>query len=57
VLPNDVSVISHKTTPWLTLLTCKDFDAASNSYLHRVAVSAALVRTEPESSKQDSNHR
>jgi LPXTG-site transpeptidase (sortase) family protein len=40
---NDTSVLSHKDVPWMTLLTCKDFDPATNSYLHRVAISAVLI--------------
>ncbi len=37
------SVITHKTQPWVTLITCRGYDEASNSYNYRVAVGAVLV--------------
>jgi len=44
VAPGQVSsVITHKTQPWVTLITCRGYDAASNSYNYRVAVQAVLV--------------
>ena len=43
VSPGDTSVLAHKDGPWLTLLTCQDFDPASHSYLRRLAVSAVLI--------------
>jgi len=43
VSPGDTSVMAHKDAPWITLLTCQDFDPASHSYLKRLAVSAVLV--------------
>jgi LPXTG-site transpeptidase (sortase) family protein len=46
VRPDDLSVIKHETNPWVTLLTCKDYDEATNSYSNRVAVRAVLVKVE-----------
>jgi LPXTG-site transpeptidase (sortase) family protein len=44
VSPNNASIISHEEQPWLTLLTCKDYDEKSNTYKTRVAVKAVLVK-------------
>jgi len=42
--PNAVSaVIKHEDLPWVTLITCRGYDEASNSYRYRVAVRAVLV--------------
>jgi LPXTG-site transpeptidase (sortase) family protein len=44
VAPGSVSsVIRHEQYPWLTLITCQDYDAASNSYRFRVVVRAVQV--------------
>jgi LPXTG-site transpeptidase (sortase) family protein len=37
------SVIKHETLPWVTLITCRGYDEASNSYKYRVVVRAVLV--------------
>jgi LPXTG-site transpeptidase (sortase) family protein len=41
--PNDTSVFKHEEKPWLTLVTCKEYDEKSNAYRKRVVVRAALV--------------
>jgi LPXTG-site transpeptidase (sortase) family protein len=46
VLPNDNSVMKHEEKPWLTLVTCKDYDEKTNTYKSRVVVRAALVQVE-----------
>jgi len=46
ISPTDTSIFSHKDYPWLTLLTCKDYNVQTNSYAHRVAVGAVLIKTE-----------
>jgi len=43
ILPNDLSVLKHEDSPWLTLLTCEGYDQTTNSYSYRVAVGAMLV--------------
>jgi LPXTG-site transpeptidase (sortase) family protein len=48
VAPDDSSVIKHEDNPWLTLITCKDYNAATDSYDHRVVVRAVLVKVEAE---------
>jgi LPXTG-site transpeptidase (sortase) family protein len=48
VSPGNKTVFKHEEYPWLTLLTCKDFDPATNTYRHRVIVRAVLVRIESE---------
>jgi|GEM_PF-5415064 len=37
------SVLKHEERPWITLVTCKDYDEATNSYRARVVVRAVLV--------------
>ncbi len=46
VRPENISVISHEDLSWLTLVTCQDYDEASDSYSMRVAVRAVLVKVE-----------
>ncbi len=44
VSPTDMSVFKHENQPWITLLTCKDYNASTNTYAHRVEVGAVLVQ-------------
>jgi LPXTG-site transpeptidase (sortase) family protein len=37
------SVLKHEELPWVTLITCRGYDEASNSYKYRVVVRAVLV--------------
>jgi LPXTG-site transpeptidase (sortase) family protein len=37
------SALQHKDTPWLTLLTCRFWDADSGTYRYRVLVQAVLI--------------
>jgi LPXTG-site transpeptidase (sortase) family protein len=46
VEPDDTSVLGHKSQPWLTLLTCREFDEKTQSYKWRLAVQAVLVSVE-----------
>jgi LPXTG-site transpeptidase (sortase) family protein len=50
ISPTDTSIFSHKDYPWLTLLTCKDYNIQTNSYAHRVAIGAVLVQIESDPS-------
>jgi LPXTG-site transpeptidase (sortase) family protein len=43
VEPNDLSVMKHEEKSWLTLVTCKEYDAATNTYRKRVVIRAVLV--------------
>jgi LPXTG-site transpeptidase (sortase) family protein len=43
---NDSTVMRHEDKPWLTLVTCKDYDAQTGTYKKRVVVRAVLVRVE-----------
>jgi sortase (surface protein transpeptidase) len=45
-MPNDSSVMKHEEKPWLTLITCKDYDEKSKTYKNRTVVRAALVKVE-----------
>jgi LPXTG-site transpeptidase (sortase) family protein len=44
--PNDKSVMKHEEKPWLTLVTCKDYDEKTKTYKSRVVVRAVLVRVD-----------
>jgi LPXTG-site transpeptidase (sortase) family protein len=46
--PANTSVMKHEEKPWLTMVTCKDYDEKSGSYRNRVVVRAVLVRVDPE---------
>ena len=46
VAPNDRSVIKHEEKPWLTLVTCKDYDEKTQTYINRVVVRAILVEVQ-----------
>ena len=46
VNPNNMSVFRHEEKPWLTLLTCKEYDEITNSYRSRLVVRAVLLRVE-----------
>jgi sortase (surface protein transpeptidase) len=46
VSPNDSSAFEHKEQPWVTLVTCKDYDIRSGEYLQRLLVQAVLVKVE-----------
>jgi LPXTG-site transpeptidase (sortase) family protein len=37
------SVLKHEVLPWVTLVTCRGYDEASDTYLYRVVVRAVLV--------------
>ena len=43
VEPNDTSIFKHEEKPWLTLVTCKEYDEKTNTYRKRVVVRAVLV--------------
>jgi len=44
VEPNNVSaVMKHEEKPWLTLVTCRQYDEKTNTYKKRVVVRAVLV--------------
>jgi LPXTG-site transpeptidase (sortase) family protein len=47
VKPNDRSVMKHEEKPWLTLVTCKDYDEKTDTYRQRVVVRAVLVDVRP----------
>jgi LPXTG-site transpeptidase (sortase) family protein len=41
--PNDPTAFKHEEKPWLTLVTCKEYDEKQNTYRKRVVVRAVLV--------------
>lgn len=47
VSPGDTSqVYRHEEYPWLTLITCRDYDESTNSYASRVLVRAVQIKIE-----------
>ena len=48
VLPSDDSVFKNDGYTWMTLLTCKDYYEAGDSYVYRLAVRAVLTKVEEE---------
>jgi len=40
---NSYWLTKHEDLPWLTLVTCKDYDAATNTYKYRVIIRAVQV--------------
>ncbi|MCE1254204.1 MAG: sortase, partial [Anaerolineae bacterium] len=47
--PNDISaVVKHEDRPWLTLLTCKDYNERTGLYDKRLMVKAVLMKVEVE---------
>jgi LPXTG-site transpeptidase (sortase) family protein len=46
--PNDTSIMEHEELPWITLVTCKDYDAKSQTYLSRVVIRAVQIKIDPQ---------
>jgi len=46
VKPDNASVMKHEEKAWLTLLTCKEYDAKTNTYKKRLMIRAVLVSVE-----------
>jgi LPXTG-site transpeptidase (sortase) family protein len=40
---NTAAMLEHEALPWITLVTCSDYNESSNSYQYRVLVRAVLV--------------
>ena len=47
VAPDNLTPLSSKDRSWLTLITCKEYDAKTNAYRQRVVVQAVLLTIEP----------
>ena len=48
ILPNDLAVFKKDGYARLTLLTCKGYNEAKQTYQYRVAITANLIKVEPE---------
>ncbi len=48
VEPNDMTPLGHKARDWVTLVTCRGYDPASDTYRWRLAVQAVLMNITPE---------
>ena len=44
ISPTDKSVMRHEERPWLTLVTCTDYDVKTGTYKNRFIVRAVLVK-------------
>ncbi len=44
VWPDDLSVLRHEEYPWLTLITCRDYNEHTESYRYRIVVRAVQVK-------------
>jgi len=44
VAPNNKSIMKHEEKPWLTLVTCTDYDAKTGTYNNRFIVRAVLMK-------------
>ncbi len=51
IVPSDTSVLKHEEKPWLTLLTCKNYNETTGVYANRIAVKAVLTGVQMESSR------
>ena len=45
---SDFGAIQHKDSPWVTLLTCRGYNARNDTYTWRQMVSAVLISVDPE---------
>ena len=41
--PSETWVFNHEERPWLTLVTCKEYDENTNTYKKRVVIRGVLV--------------
>lgn len=46
VSPYSLSVLRHEEYPWLTLITCREYDEKTKSYRYRIVVRAVLIEVE-----------
>jgi LPXTG-site transpeptidase (sortase) family protein len=45
VSANDMSILKHQNTPWLSLITCQGYDEKKDTYRWRTIVQAVLMET------------
>ena len=48
VLPDDSETVKHEEYPWLTLVTCKEYNDWTGKYNYRIRVRAVLIDVLPE---------
>lgn len=53
VRPNDTSVLKHEDNSWLTLITCKTYKEATNTYADRIAVRAVLIKVQEDTTQKN----
>lgn len=47
VKPDQMDLLSHRNSDWVTLITCQGFDEATDSYEWRIVVQAVLMEVRP----------
>jgi LPXTG-site transpeptidase (sortase) family protein len=48
VKADDMSAFRHEEKSWITLITCKEYDEAADTYKKRIVVRAVLVEVTKE---------
>jgi LPXTG-site transpeptidase (sortase) family protein len=57
VKPGNTSVLQHEDKAWLTLLTCKTYNEAKDTYADRIAVRAVLIGSAEDKTSSRTNIR
>jgi LPXTG-site transpeptidase (sortase) family protein len=57
VKPGNTSVLQHEDKAWLTLLTCKTYNEATDTYADRIAVRAVLIGSAEDKTSSRTNIR
>jgi LPXTG-site transpeptidase (sortase) family protein len=57
IKPYSTSALKHEDDSWLTLITCKTYIAATNTYADRTAVRAVLVKVQSDPNASNSIDR
>jgi LPXTG-site transpeptidase (sortase) family protein len=47
VSPYSLSPLAHQELPYLTLITCREYDPTTHSYRYRIVVQAVLMKVTP----------
>jgi LPXTG-site transpeptidase (sortase) family protein len=51
VQPTDSSAFRHEEESWVTLVTCRGYNAATNTYSQRTVVRAVLISVQPDTTE------
>jgi len=56
ISPYNMTVMEHEEDAWLTLITCKNYNEATDTYANRIAVRAVLVKVQSDTSANQSGN-